>query len=292
MSYDLYFKSQGQDSKPDSGAFAEYFKKRRNYKVSDKQAFYQNETTGVYFGYDLNTEADEKESDMLPVRFNLNYFRPHIFGLEAEPEVASFVKEFELLVFDPQIGGMGDGEYSTNGFLNGWNKGNEFAYESVLKRNPQSPIHSLPTLRIDECWRWNAARDGLQKEFGENVFVPRYMFVQRGDVIVTTVVWPDGIPIAMPDSDTILVQRKSILPKRFFRSVEDMAFTARRAMDEVLGSFPIKQGALPYHLLDYTSAPESVVVRLRQLEPTKEKLEAISVDQILNAEMVNKARVA
>ena len=47
---------------------------------------------------------------------NLNYYRPHIFGMEAEPEVSGFVATFEPIIMDPQIGGMADGEYSRDGF--------------------------------------------------------------------------------------------------------------------------------------------------------------------------------
>ncbi len=53
MSYDLYFKSRKPESKPDAKAFAAYFKQRKNYEVTDKQAIYENEITGVYFIFDL-----------------------------------------------------------------------------------------------------------------------------------------------------------------------------------------------------------------------------------------------
>ena len=39
----------------------------------------------------LSRDADQTDSTMLPVSFNLNYFRAHPFGLEAESEVGAFV---------------------------------------------------------------------------------------------------------------------------------------------------------------------------------------------------------
>ena len=50
-----------------------------------------------------------KEVPFLPVTFCLNFYRPHIFGLEAELEVRAFVKALNLFVSDPHIGGMGEG---------------------------------------------------------------------------------------------------------------------------------------------------------------------------------------
>ncbi|MFM0009145.1 MULTISPECIES: hypothetical protein [Paraburkholderia] len=47
----------------------------------------------------------------------MNYFRPHDFGLEAEPEVRFFINRFEPQVQDPQKDGMGNGPYSTKGLL-------------------------------------------------------------------------------------------------------------------------------------------------------------------------------
>src|ERR1051325_2662308 len=132
MSYDLYFKSRNQNSKPTPIEFVEYFRQRKNYEVSNQQVVYQNETTGVYFVFDIGELSDMEDSDLLPLSFNLNYLRPHIFGLEAEPEIRSLVEKFSLLVSDDQLDGMSDGEYSTEGFLRGWNKGNEFGYRSIL----------------------------------------------------------------------------------------------------------------------------------------------------------------
>src|ERR1700724_1994964 len=118
MSYDLYFKAHGQHNLPGTETFAAYFRNRKNYQVSPNQAVYQNETTGVYFSFDFGEPESGDLHDYLPVVFNINFFRPHIFGMEAEPELGAFVTEFGLTVFDPQNNGMGEGEYSAEGFLN------------------------------------------------------------------------------------------------------------------------------------------------------------------------------
>jgi hypothetical protein len=51
MSYDLMFEA-GRGKKLDKKTFAAHFRNRRNYKVENGQAVYQNEDTGVYFIFD------------------------------------------------------------------------------------------------------------------------------------------------------------------------------------------------------------------------------------------------
>src|SRR5438046_1840056 len=73
MSYDLFLSGL-----PKAGKLREWFSERGNYQVGDTQAVYQNEATGVYFTFGIE---DKK------IVFNLNYFRPSFYGLEAEIEV-------------------------------------------------------------------------------------------------------------------------------------------------------------------------------------------------------------
>lgn len=289
MSYDLYFNSR-DGSKLSAQAFAEYFKQRPNYEVSDQQAIYQNEATGVYFIFDLGDVGNEDAPDLAPLSFNLNYMRPHIFGLEAEPEIRALVEHFGLLVSDPQMNGMGESEYSTEGFLNGWNAGNEFGYKAIFSQDPNRVAPTMPTARIEACWRWNLAKDALQASLGEDVFVPKLFFLRHGGEVKSAVAWPDGIPIAMPDSHLIAIQRKDILPKRFLFSREDFVIAERAEIEAMLQEFPLEQGALPYRLLSYPSVPESAIACLRSLTATKEKPDAVGADEILNTELVEKAR--
>ena len=44
--------------------------------------------------------------------------------------------------------GMGDGPYSPEGFLNGWNFGNVLAVHSVRSRSPDDPIASMPAAEL------------------------------------------------------------------------------------------------------------------------------------------------
>jgi hypothetical protein len=290
MSHDLYFRPRVPKASPGVEELTAYFRERKNYQVTEKQALYENEATGVYFIFDLVAAEDDEQSDASPASLNLNYFRPHIFGLEAAPELKAFVERFDFLVADPQINGMGDGEFTTEGFLRGWNHGNAFAYRAMIGQNREQPLLTLPTARIEECWRWNSAKDELQEQLGEDIFVPRILFMERAGTVATAVAWPDGIPIAFPESDVVLIQRKQILPRRFFRSVEDMVMANRSEVEPIVNEFPLEQGALPYRLLSYTSVPESVISQLRAFEAAEEKPNGVSVDRVLNTELVEAAR--
>jgi hypothetical protein len=85
------------------------------------------------------------------------------------------------------------------------------------------------------------------------------MFLNRAAEVATTVVWLDGIPIAIPEADILLIQRKTILPKKFFRYSEDKVLATWSEVDPILQQFPLEQGALPYRLLRYAEPPNSVV---------------------------------
>jgi hypothetical protein len=289
MSYDLWFRTR-DGSRLDPQALTDYFQQRPNYQLSEQQAVYESDATGVYFIFDIGDPEVEDQPGLAPLAFNLNYMRPHIFGLEAEPELRALCEQFGLLVSDPQIDGMGEGEFSAEKFLSGWNAGNEMGYRAYLKEQLAEEVFSLPTAQIEACWRWNMAKDALQEAFGESLFVPKLFFFRHGNGVKSAVVWPDGIPIAMPDSDLVAIQRKDILPKRFFMSREDFVIAERAELEAVLQEFPLEQGAQPYRLLNYEAVPETVLACLRSLTATKEKPEAVSTDRVLTAELVAKVR--
>ncbi|MDD5260259.1 MAG: hypothetical protein PHD76_00260 [Methylacidiphilales bacterium] len=139
MSYDLYFTSP----KISREEFTSYFRSRSSYEVSDQQALYQNQDTGVYFSFDY-TESEPVDEGAIKssAAFNLNFYRPHFFALEAVDEVTAFVEHFKFLIHDPQNDGMENGPYSPEVFLKGWNHGNEFGYAAVLQQHYRRRISS------------------------------------------------------------------------------------------------------------------------------------------------------
>lgn len=220
--------------------FNAYFSDRPNFELKATQAWYSNEETGVYFSFDYGEpESDDAWLPRLPVSLNVNYFRPHTFGLEAQLELALFVKRFELTVVDPQKSGMGEGEYSQEGFLRGWNAGNEVAYEALVERNPTATYPSLPAAKLEAVWLWNYSVPTRQRNVGDNVFVPRIFFVAlpQGPPL-TAAVWGDGIPVLLPDVDFYFLPRKRFAPKPLPSSAKpELTQSTRAELAPMLSAF-------------------------------------------------------
>jgi hypothetical protein len=294
MSYDLYFK-------PRNGSFSDelfhsYFRDRPNYKCEGAQAWYGNEDTGVYFVFELQTEQPPEEDDdepleHFPVVLNINYLRPSYFIFEAEPEVTAFVKHFDLLVSDPQMEGMGEGEYNVEKLLSGWNCGNEFGYTSILKdENNRSGVFHLPAEQLQNAWRWNWSRSQVQARVGESKFVPRIIFMNLGGSTVTAAVWPDGIPVLVTRVDYFCVPRKELAPTKFFRKKEDTTFVEwDRALSVLLKhGTQNDDGSIS---LNYMTPPSDVVKFVQSLPSENRAIEGLSADRVLDREIYERSAV-
>jgi hypothetical protein len=211
MSYDLYFQRAG--GAPSRESIRKYFSKRQHFTVGEKRAHYTNERTGVYFGFDF---TEPSQPGRAPLAFNINYFRPHVFGLEAEPELTRFVDYFELEVDDPQGEGMGKGRYTPEGFLTGWNHGNRFAYRACLSvpELKEQQVFSLPALKHQALWRFNRVNDSVCEHLEDHLdelppcFVPTAMLLALPNgKVATGVVWTMDMPLVLPEVDLVLSMR-------------------------------------------------------------------------------------
>jgi hypothetical protein len=296
VSYDLYFRSRSPSQKLSLDEFTRHFSGRPLYKVTDSQAWYSNEDSGVYFFFKhvdrgKNCEPeDEPDLSMLPVAFNLNYFRPHVFGLEAEPEVAAFIKRFDLTVSDPQTSGIGDGEYSKEGFLRGWNSGNELGYRAILSQDATPKVLTLPASEIESYWRWNYRRDARQSEMEYPAFVPRIFFFDMDGVVRTGVAWGDGIPILLPRVDLVLVPRKQLAPRRGPSSREDVVVFTWAELEPALNRFRRLTDQPRCYELFYGTTPSYIEQMIREKRPPDEMPKGVSLDQLLDRELVEKHR--
>jgi len=201
MSYDLYLFSPRLSHE----AFARYFSGRPHFQET---GWYANDDTGVYFNFEFvepkaEEEADSETPEFLRgthVAFNLNYYRPHVFGLEAEPQVTALVSEFGCAIQDPQMDGMGDGRYSPEGFLRGWNKGNAFGY-NALGGGDAGDVLIVDDPLIERTWRWNMQRNALQPNDHEEHFLPRVNWAKRlsDRKPITYAIWGEGVATAFPE---------------------------------------------------------------------------------------------
>lgn len=187
--------------------------------VRTTQAVYSNEDTGVYFAFGVSERGVPEDGiEATPaVVFNLNYVRPHIFALEAEPEVAAFLEAFDCRIDDPQIDGMGEGAYSREDFLRGWTKGNHIGFQSIGEDTERPPWSADPAL-IEAVWKWNYSRAALQKERGADIFVPRisWFMPEGAEAPISAASWTERVLTMLPAdiiSHVALVRRprKSVM---------------------------------------------------------------------------------
>lgn len=287
MSYDLYF-TQPRISQEQ---FREYFNGRRHYEVSESQAIYQNMDTGIYFIIDHNeSEGDDPESIPSTASLNLNYYRPHVFGLEAVDEISAFIGHFDFSIHDPQNEGMDDDTFSREGFLKAWNHGNEFGYSAILKGdNAPQQLFVLPGEQLERIWRWNLLKASIQDSFSEDRFVPRVFFMVIGGRAASVAVWPDAISELVPQVDYLIIGRDELAPKTLFGSrKKDQILVPFGELAADLKSYATTDYSLPAYKLPAVRVPESLRHRIRQLKPTGISGEGIPVDQVLNEEIVNR----
>jgi hypothetical protein len=301
MSYDLYlFRRPGADRLGKKG-FADFFKDLEHFRIDKDEAHYHNEATGVYFhfAYSAGKKGKKGEPATESLYFNLNFFRSHIFGLEAADTLENVVEELDLTVSDPQLEGMGDGEFTRDGFLRGWNAGNRFAHSAILSMKDEQRVtqpYTLPAAQNEAYWRWTYERQvlvDLLAEDGIDVFVPRIMFLGGAGGVRSMCIWPNLVPTAVPEVDEVLVARDQ-LPEKFAEGVEaGYALVPWKAFRKASAGFrTVAAGAdtpLSYALLDYGTqedAPPKLADYVRQLPGTTEKLALIEPDQILDEELV------
>lgn len=292
MSYDVYF-IRRNDGPLGLDQFSTYFSNRPNYEVEGTQAWYTNEDTGVYFSFDHTRLEGENEDGVSAsvASFNLNYFRPPFFGLEAAPEITAFVRRFDLIVHDPQVHGMGDGDYSEDGFLRGWNAGNAVGYRAILsQQGDEAQVHSMPDAKLLAAWEWNRQRARLQENLGEAVFVPKVAFFEFDGGCVSGIVWTDAIPVLIPTIDVVVVVRQELAPRRFFRRQNDIVAVSWSDVAPLIEQFPVEEYPQRHARLLYEEPPRSITDFVKALPAVKPFLQALRFDQVLSTELLSAAR--
>ncbi|QDT46132.1 hypothetical protein Pan258_01490 [Symmachiella dynata] len=279
MSFDLFLNSER--SPLTENQFKEYFSERDHYTIDGSQAFYENRDTGVYFYFEY--DADDPNS----IAFNLNYFRPHFFGIEAAPEVADLILEFDLSIDDPQAEGMGDGPFSIEGFLRSWNAGNRFGYKAVLSSEPRPETHVYPTQELQRIWNWNFNRYHLQDKAGEDHFVPLIMFTKGHNQARTYIVWPHTCPIYMPKADDVVVIRKKPGVDPDSNNSDEFTIVNWNDIESAVAEYPFDEKG-EFYRLDYGSPPRSLMnfVESVPLVPPDREM-GLANDSVLNAELVS-----
>jgi hypothetical protein len=281
VSYDLHFlPPPGVDIEAE--ALLDYFAGRRRYEVGGSQAIYDNQRTGVYFIVDIGSDdGDEGTAGSVAAAF-VNYVRPSFFIREIEPQIRSFVGEFDLSVYDPQ-GYMADGLYKPQLFTRGWREGNR----SACLAHADSIQYTLPAATLNRAWEWNRAVPRLQKELSKtrDVCVPRVFFIAVDGLAATMTTWTEGIHIAVPEVDYLLIQKGRLAPRRLLKRTRDEGLVA------VADAMPVfEKHRAPRSddllLLDYDRPPADVSAFVADAPMDERGFEPLSADLVIDAELV------
>jgi hypothetical protein len=206
MSYSLFLHFKPRRRLAD---LLKYVGARKHYKQAKDGLSYRNEDSGVYFalklrlGWDFLLRRTVKSAE-----FEINYGRPSFFGIEAEKELSAFVAAFHPRIEDPQMEGMGDGPYSSEGFQRGWNFGNRFAIAQIVTKEGNGKIATLPAAVLSAVWEWNYDCAERREKLNLRHYVPTVLFWRIGGHACRIAVWGEAMPILLPRVDYIVVVRQ------------------------------------------------------------------------------------
>jgi hypothetical protein len=267
----------------------DYFRSRIHYEVSKREALYFNPDSGVYFGFELAPPPEDPEEEHLPISFNINFFRPSYFILEAELEVTAFVRHFDLVVFDPQIDGMEGDEYQSHLLIKGWNCGNEFAFASFLReRGAAREVPTLPAATLMEYWRWNRGRAERQAQVGNTKSIPRIAFVRVGGEARSAAFWPDGgVPSIIPHVAYLIVDREKCDPEQQ-SGKENQALVAWEVARPLLERYNLIETDNSFVLDDGAQPPGELARLIQSLPAYTGEFAPLSAHEVVDRELVER----
>jgi hypothetical protein len=245
MSFDLYFCWQ-KSEKVDFNAVSAWAIQRGNFKREHDQLWYENPNTGVYFSFDFESEKSlPSENSLIPngyfdsgLAFNLNFNRPSFFGYEAMPFIEELSSHFGLSALDNQAdaGPTLVTEALARTLLDSWLRHNKWAIQTLLENPAFSNPLRMPIASSLYLWRYGMARDDLQRECGEGIFVPTIVPVHRkGANLMGRGFTSTGVPTIVPSSEWVFVVSPD--KKGIFRSPakQELRAISMETFREVVG---------------------------------------------------------
>lgn len=305
MSYDLNLFGRPGVPDLDRATFMAHFVGDR-YQIDDDEVHYSNPDTGVYFHFTFRegghvAEDNPNRRTRSTIYFNMNYFRPHTFGLEADLILKPLVKQFDLIVSDPQSAGMGEGEYDSEGFLRGWNAGNAFAAQAFRQLGGHENALTIPTALNRKLWGWNFDRKGTGEDLWDldeiDVYVPPIWFCKEDGKPRTFALYPNLVPTAVPKVDYVLLLRNELSSPFKRKSKETPAWVRWQDLRDVAADFELRYEDEDHDDLDYLvlhsetyrnkeTAPRELAKWVIALPDWPGKPDQVNPDQILDAELL------
>jgi hypothetical protein len=313
MSHDLTFYPREGSSLLQRKDFFAFFKGDLYNREGDTINYY-NQDTGVYFhltwyggkkAKKANTEEEATPAGPR-IHFNMNFYRPHTFGLEAAQVLPLLVRRFDLVVNDPQAEGMGEGDFNAEGFLRGWNAGNRFAasafrqIQSEGETDLSEPL-TLPAALNRAYWNWNYRRNQFGQDLFDiediDVYVPPIWFCREDEQVRSFVLYPNLIPSAVPKVDYVFVLRNELASPYKKRSKKTPGWVRWDELVAAAPGFEVRcedpdEDELPHLILfneEYTSMenpPEDLAKWVISLPKWPGKPENVPPDEILDAELL------
>jgi hypothetical protein len=281
MSYSLEFRFKPAVRRE---RMLQYFAERKHFTAENDNLVYQHPDTDAYFFVRLRSGRNMLlQQAVVCAEFEINYFRPSYFGIEAEKELAAFVAAFQPRIEDPQMYGMDQGPYSRDSFLKAWNFGNVASTHSALSSSPDRDIPSIPEDMLRAVWEWNYQRPERSDKFENSAFVPRIMFFRIDGRPSRVVIWGMGMPVLLPRVDHVLVGREASGEKCF-------GLVAWSEILEVLQHtrFDTTKDPIALH---YFKTPQPIAEWVANVPLIDVKaLERLRLDQILDEELIAAAR--
>ncbi len=210
MPYEVYLKFK--DREMSFEAFLELFSKRKNCRVDDQLVVYENSDTGVGFYYEYMHGEDKsapnvRSDGVYRVALCVEYCQPMFFFVEALYEIYDLVRNDDIVVYDPQIGGMsGGGKFDDVQTFESWKECNfEAVREYMLSLGEEmDDVPVMPYDTLKQMWEWNYSISRLREELGNKIQIPTMQVIDLGDKYLTAVVWKDGGSIAIPYVDILV----------------------------------------------------------------------------------------
>jgi hypothetical protein len=246
MSYDIYFYKHREAQVSESDISAYLTNNLCLPNEEGNQWFFENENTEVYFSFDLNEPVLELEEpgdeyQYTHISFNLNFLRPDFFGQEAFLFVDKLIQDLGLYIDNPQDDGHEDyprqpkkGELYKN-----WS---EINAQQSARFYEELELSYYPLSASNKLWQHNFNKEKLQAELGEEYFVPRVLVLQAltDKRIITLAIWPENLPILVPDVDYFLLVKKY---KRLGKKVEEVGLISVKTFYANFGEYLSNLGA-------------------------------------------------
>lgn len=220
MSFDLWFAARNGAHRPTPGDFRAWFVGRKNYAsedVTEAQALYQNETTGVYFIIEYGDVFDPADAPdtLRPIDavLLLNYLRPKFFARECAEELHEFLSEFSLEVCDPQEEESDFRAFDSDRFIQSFARHSRWAVKSMTQSHGFEP-KLMASDKLDAMWNWNFCKELFEANTREDIFVPTIFVFDSDDVLSTGIVWSDGIPTVIPPCESIYLHWDELSSKK------------------------------------------------------------------------------